>query len=167
MTSIIFMFLAHSVSIWNPTENFIWILAWQTWQCHTISAPHTPAHSIFFLSLGLNICLVDVCDDLFGLWGGLGLFVVVCGCLWCGLWCGLCCFVVVCGILWWFVVFSATLLSRYLSFSLLNSSQVKIKYKFSKLFRSKPFSKDGNHAESKQFLWPFNYIQNNYKTFIH
>ena len=35
---------------------------------------------------------------------------------------------------------------------LLNSSQVKIKYKFSKPFRSKPFSKDGNHAESEQFL---------------
>ena len=47
-----------------------------------------------------------------------------------------------------------------------NSSQVKIKYKFSKPFHSKPFSKDGNHVESEQFLWPFNYIQNNYKTFI-
>ena len=34
----------------------------------------------------------------------------------------------------------------------LNSSQVKIKYDFSKSFRSKPFSKDGNHAESEQFL---------------
>ena len=34
----------------------------------------------------------------------------------------------------------------------LNSSQVKIKYEFSKPFRSKPFSKDGNHAESEQFL---------------
>ena len=86
MTSIIFMFLAHLVSIWNPTENFIseyW--QWQTWQCHTLSAPHTPAHSIFFLSLGLNICLMDVCDDLFGLWSGLWRFVM------------------------WFVVFSATL----------------------------------------------------------
>ena len=47
------------------------------------------------------------------------------------------------------------------------SSQVKIKYEFSKPFRSKPFSKDGNDAESEQFLWPFNYIENNYKTFIH
>ena len=88
MTSIIFMFLANSVSIWNPTENFIseyW--QWQTWQCHTLSALHTPAHSIFFLSLDLNICLMDVCDDLFGLWGGLWLFVVwfvvFCGVLWC------------------------------------------------------------------------------------
>ena len=33
-----------------------------------------------------------------------------------------------------------------------NSSQVKIKYVFSKPFRSKHFSKDGNHAESEQFL---------------
>ena len=33
-----------------------------------------------------------------------------------------------------------------------NSGQVKIKYDFSKSFRSKPFSKDGNHAESEQFL---------------
>ena len=51
--------------------------------------------------------------------------------------------------------------------SWLNSSQVKIKYKFSKPFRPKPFSKDRNHAESEQILWPFNYTQNNYKTFIH
>ena len=95
MESIIFIFLAHSVSIWNPTENFIseyW--QWQTWQCHTLSAPHTPAHSIFFLGLGLNICLMDVRDDLFGFWGGLWLVV-----MW---------FVVFCGGLWWFVVFSAT-----------------------------------------------------------
>ena len=49
----------------------------------------------------------------------------------------------------------------------INSSQVKIKYEFSKPFRSKHFSKDGNHAESEQFPWPFNYIQNNYKIFIH
>ena len=34
----------------------------------------------------------------------------------------------------------------------LNSSQVKIKYEFSKPFRSKRFSKDENHAESEQFL---------------
>ena len=34
----------------------------------------------------------------------------------------------------------------------LNFSQVKIKYEFSKPFRSKHFSKDGNHAESEQFL---------------
>ena len=47
----------------------------------------------------------------------------------------------------------------------INSSQVQIKYEFSKPFRSKPFSKDGNHAESEQFLWPFNYIQNNYKKY--
>ena len=33
-----------------------------------------------------------------------------------------------------------------------NSSQVKIKYEISKPFRSKCFSKDGNHAESEQFL---------------
>ena len=49
----------------------------------------------------------------------------------------------------------------------LNSGQVKFKYEFSKTFRSKHFSKDGSHAESEQFLWPFNYIQNNYKIFIH
>ena len=49
---------------------------------------------------------------------------------------------------------------------LVNSSQVKIKYEFSKPFRSKRFSKDGNHAESEQFLWPFNYLQSNYKTII-
>ena len=48
----------------------------------------------------------------------------------------------------------------------LNSSQVKIEYKFSKSFRSESFSKDENHAESEQFLWPFNYIQSNYKTII-
>ena len=48
----------------------------------------------------------------------------------------------------------------------INSSQVKIKYEFSKPFRSERFSKDGNHAESEQFLWLFNYIQNNYKTII-
>ena len=48
----------------------------------------------------------------------------------------------------------------------LNSSQVKIKQEFSKPFHSKRFSKDGNHAESEQFLRPFNYIQNNYKTII-
>ena len=35
---------------------------------------------------------------------------------------------------------------------ILNSSQVKIKYEFSKPFHSKSFSKDGNHAESEQFL---------------
>ena len=40
----------------------------------------------------------------------------------------------------------------YLIESQLNSSQVKIKYEFSKPFHSKPFSKDGNHAESEQFL---------------
>ena len=34
----------------------------------------------------------------------------------------------------------------------INSSQVTIKYKFSKPFCSKRFSKDGNHAESEQFL---------------
>ena len=33
-----------------------------------------------------------------------------------------------------------------------NSSQVKIKYEFFKPFRSKHFSKDGNHAESEKFL---------------
>ena len=55
----------------------------------------------------------------------------------------------------------------YLNIKLcLNSSQVKIKYKFSKLFRSKRFSKDENHAESEHFLWPFNYLQNTYKTII-
>ena len=47
----------------------------------------------------------------------------------------------------------------------LNSSQVKIKYDFSIPFRSKSFSKDENHAEIEQFLWPFNYLQNN-KTII-
>ena len=31
----------------------------------------------------------------------------------------------------------------------LNSSQVEIKYKFSKPFRSKRFSKDENHTESE------------------
>ena len=49
---------------------------------------------------------------------------------------------------------------------ILNSSQVKIKYEFSKPFRSKRFSKDENHAEIKQFLWPFNYLQNSHKTII-
>ena len=48
----------------------------------------------------------------------------------------------------------------------LNSSQIQIKYEFSNSFRSKRFSKDGNHAESEQFLWPFNYIQSHYKTII-
>ena len=49
---------------------------------------------------------------------------------------------------------------------ILNSSQVKIKYEYSKPFRSKRFSKDENHTESEQLLWPFNYLQNNYKTII-
>ena len=43
----------------------------------------------------------------------------------------------------------------------LNSSQVKIKYEFSKPFRSKRFSKYEGHAESEQFLWSFNYLRNN------
>ena len=54
----------------------------------------------------------------------------------------------------------------HIQIKLLNSSQVKIKQEFSKPFHSKRFSKDENHAESEQFLWPFNYIQNNYKTII-
>ena len=45
------------------------------------------------------------------------------------------------------------------SHSELNSSQVKIKYEFSKPFRPKRSSKDGNHTESEQFLWP---IMNNF-----
>ena len=49
---------------------------------------------------------------------------------------------------------------------MLNFSQVKIKYEFSKPFRSKRFSKNENHAEGEQFLWPFYYLQNNYKTII-
>ena len=48
----------------------------------------------------------------------------------------------------------------------LNSGQVKIKYEFAKPFRSRSFSKDENHAELEQFLWPFSYLQNNYKTII-
>ena len=48
----------------------------------------------------------------------------------------------------------------------LNSNQVKNKYEFSKPFRPKRFAKDGNHTESEQFLWPFNYILNSYKTII-
>ena len=36
--------------------------------------------------------------------------------------------------------------------TLVNSSQVKVKYIFSKPFCSKRFSKDGNRAESEQFL---------------
>ena len=55
---------------------------------------------------------------------------------------------------------------KYATIDKINSSQVKIKYKFSKPFHSKRFSKDGNRAESEQFLWPFNYIQRNYKTII-
>ena len=49
---------------------------------------------------------------------------------------------------------------------ILNFSEVKIKYEFSKPFRSKRFSKDENHAQSEEYLWPFNYIQSNYKTII-
>ena len=48
----------------------------------------------------------------------------------------------------------------------LNSSQVKIKFEFSKPFRSKRISKDEKHAEIEQFPWPFNYLQNSYKTII-
>ena len=55
---------------------------------------------------------------------------------------------------------------NWLVLFLLNTSQVKIKYKFSKPFCSKRFSNGGNHAESEQCLWPFNYTQNNFKTII-
>ena len=48
----------------------------------------------------------------------------------------------------------------------LNSRQVKIKYEFSKPFHSESFSKDENHAELEQFLWPFNYLYYYYKTII-
>ena len=41
-----------------------------------------------------------------------------------------------------------------------------MKYEFSKPFSSNRFSKDGNHAESEQFLRPFVYIQSNDKTII-
>ena len=52
------------------------------------------------------------------------------------------------------------LILAHLNRRLINSSQVEIKYEFSTPFRYKRFSKYDSHAEIKQFLWPFNYLQN-------
>ena len=109
MRSIIFMFLAHSVSIWNPTENLIWILAVTNL---TVSYPFCTPHSHpqHFLPMFGSEYLFNGCVWWF-IWA-LGLFVVVCDVVCGGLWCGLWWFVMFCGGLWCFVVFSATLSNR-------------------------------------------------------